>query len=429
MKYASILAGLIFTSAPLILHAQFQSGSNEEDGELLITANDTLVIQDDGVHNYTSITIQNGATLTLLPNTKNTPVIFLASGDVTIEGTLNLSGENGLSTDHPNAGMAGSEAQGTAGGYYGGRGGVAIINGGTNIATPGGGPGGGLASLNPSSFSSTGRAGTGGSHALPGGIPASNPVDPPPTYGDSRLLTLTGGSGGAGGNINVTNPTTREGAGGGAGGGAICIASSGTITVDGTIDASGGSGTSSGGFDGGGVRGSGGGAGGAVRLMANTIAGNGSVLANGGVGGFGSNATGGAGYVRFESFNISGNLPNNSNPSPSSAAPTIVSFPPDLIPTISVASIAGVPVPVDAGGRITMPDLIIPDTESNPVQIVLQTENVPDGAIITCRITQENGETLVVDSTPVASDSATASVDLDSGIGGIYTTADFNPER
>ena len=90
-------------------------------------------------------------------------------------------------------------------------------------------------------------------------------------FGTVTIIPLVGGSGGGGG-ASVNN--NRGGAAGG-GGGAILIASSGTITISGSITSRGGAGNA-------GNAGGGGGSGGAIRLIANTISGAGNLNAAGG---------------------------------------------------------------------------------------------------------------------------------------------------
>lgn len=416
---AMFLTGLLVLPLP----AQFDSGSNEEDGALNITTNTVLDLQEDGVHNYTTINVASGATLTFNRNNRNTPVIFLASGDVTIAGTINVRGADGLSDGSITNAQPGNEAQPGPGGYPGGLGGVPVANGGTGIGTSGGGPGGGQAADDPSpNPDNLGRAGNGGSHFSQGGQGDGNPNPPPPTYGDRQLLTLSGGSGGAGGNMYTTGVSSRRGQAGGAGGGAILIASSTSITVGGTINADGGNGH--GGFSdgaGGGSRGSGGGAGGAIRLISNVINVSGNLYARGG----GGRVGGGRGAIWLEAIDL--NVTVDSSPPFSTRLPSIVTFEEAEIPTIEIVSIAGEAVPDPPAGSTATPDVIIPDTTENPVEILIQTENVPDGAVVNLRIVLTNGETLLATSSPVSSGAASASVELPATVGVIYATADFDP--
>ncbi|MBN1476136.1 hypothetical protein JXA47_05235 [Candidatus Sumerlaeota bacterium] len=402
--------------------AQFDSGSTGVDGPLDIQTNTVLPVQEDGVHHYTTINVANGATLSFSPNSLNTPVIFLASGDVTIDGTVNLNGQTGRLWNDPQGALPGSEAQPGPGGYPGGIGAGEVI-GVHSFGTSGGGPGGGAAanelSLPPSG---RGTSGNGGSHFTAGDQASGNPNGPAPTYGDSRLLTLSGGSGGGGGNFYVTSDSNGHGYGGGAGGGAILIASSGTITVNGTITAKGGDGHWYVLTNGGGTDGSGGGAGGAIRLMANSITGTGSLSATGGAS---VAAKGGDGLTRLEALSITGTIAANSNPTPMTSSPTVVQLDPADVPTVRITTINGIPVPEPPSGSTTSPDVVIPGTATNPIAIGLETANVPDGAVVNLRLILENGDTLEVASSAVSSDAATASVDLPSGVGVIYATVDF----
>ena len=402
--------------------AQFDSGSAGLTA-LDVQSNMSIPLPDDGILEYTTINVANGATLTFGHNDDNTPVILLASGDVTIDGTINLNGQHGLGVNEAQAGAPGSEAQPGPGGFPGGIGAIPVFKGGSGIASPGGGPGGGAASLDPSGNGALGRAGNGGSHFSAGGIGPGNAETVAPTYGDLRLLTLSGGSGGAGGGCVITSTTDADGPGGGAGGGAILIASSTAITVNGAINARGGTGSGAAGFGGGGVSGSGGGAGGTIRLMANTISGSGSMNVTGGDGA----GAGGNGLVRLEAFSIAGNLASNTDPSPIQSPPTVMVLDPADIPTIRIDTIGGVSVVDPATGDTDSPDVTVPGATSNPVDIGIVTANIPDGAVINLRIVHLDGTITTVQSTPVSSNAATASANLNTGVGVIYASADFNP--
>ena len=48
--------------------AQFDSGSSGVDGALNIISNTTLTVQEDGVHEYTTINVANGVTLRFANN-------------------------------------------------------------------------------------------------------------------------------------------------------------------------------------------------------------------------------------------------------------------------------------------------------------------------------------------------------------------------
>jgi len=124
-------------------HAQtFESGSTGADGPFSPTANVTVTLPPNGVFNYTTVTIPSGVTVRYTPNTANTPVTILASGNVTIAGTIDVSGGRGgvgsaQTILSPNGGRGGP------GGFDGGSGanGVVTTTGGAGLG-PGGGAGG-----------------------------------------------------------------------------------------------------------------------------------------------------------------------------------------------------------------------------------------------------------------------------------------------
>ena len=168
---------------PAASSAQFTSGSNGTDGALNVAGMQgpvsfdpvaqSLDADDDGVYHFTTITIGAGTTVLIRADrprlVEGRPVIWLASGAVSIEGTVSLDGENG----HHNSSVARRSIPG-AGGFGG-------TAGGAN-ATGGGGPGGGLTSnTNGNSW----RAG----HTLVGGSGAGGQ-----SYGNVFLMPLIGGS-------------------------------------------------------------------------------------------------------------------------------------------------------------------------------------------------------------------------------------------
>lgn len=401
--------------------AQFSSGSNGSDGALNLTESTTLPVPPDGMFNYTTINIAEGVTLGFDAGTRNLPIIMLAQGDVTINGTIDLRGANGRDRFHPLAGAPGNEAIPGPGGGHGGIGGISPADTGvqaTAIGTSGGGPGGGAAANDSSPINNLGRYGNGGSHIIAGGVGFGNPNPAAPRYGDYRLITLSGGSGGSGANINTTFATESKGPGGGAGGGAILIASSGNITVNGTIDARGGEGVGATGFSGGGTGSSGSGAGGAIRLMGNTVGGSGNLDARGGSTG----VAGGNGMIRVEALSHAGALMANTQPAAMASTPGILSIPPSQQPRVEIVSIGGVAVPASPGGYLNFPDVTIPDSVGNPVTIVVQGVNVPDGSLVTLRIPVANGETFSVETSPLSGGNASATLDLPDGVGAIYAT-------
>lgn len=175
------------------------------------------------VFKFTSVNIPEGVTVTFKNHPTHAPVVWLVSGSVSIEGTLNLDGQPGL------IGIDG------------------IIN-------PEPGPGG---------FRG-GAAGPDGSGAGlgPGGGAVSRSGVYRSTYGNPQILPLIGGSSGGGQN----NRTSGSGAGG-----AILIAAADTITIEGLITAHGGTAAPEHAADAG--------SGGAIKLIADQVLGSGTLNA------------------------------------------------------------------------------------------------------------------------------------------------------
>src|SRR3989441_11751010 len=93
----TIVAALIaiIATANLASAQTFSSGSTGADGAFSPTANITVTLPPSGVVNYTTVNIPARVTVKFTRNTANTPVTVLASGDVTIAGTIDVSGAAG----------------------------------------------------------------------------------------------------------------------------------------------------------------------------------------------------------------------------------------------------------------------------------------------------------------------------------------------
>ncbi|MGH9782906.1 MAG: hypothetical protein ACRD88_01870, partial [Terriglobia bacterium] len=214
------------------------------------------------------------------------------------------------------------------------------------------GPGGGTPGLLPAIFSGDG-----------GGAPGSF----------ATLTPLYGGAGGGGG----VGTTTQNGPAGAGGGGAIVIASTTQITIQAT-----GSATANGGA---GLTpciwtGAGAGGGGAVRLVAPSVTNQGTVQAKGG----NASCVGGGGYgytgrIRIECSTCSvgttdpvASVSNTLGPITAASTPPLVS-----LPTLLISTVGGVAVPASAAGSHAAPDLTIPATTTNPMNVTLIANNVP----------------------------------------------------
>ncbi|MEK7717754.1 MAG: hypothetical protein AAB322_08405 [Pseudomonadota bacterium] len=386
----SIAKGLIVSISLLFLLSNgasaFNSGSTGADGAFNPTTNTEVTLPADGKLNYTTVNIPTGVTVTFKKNATNTPVYILATGDVTIAGTISVNGTDGSGI---------FPGKGGAGGFDGGLGGTPVVE--SNPALPGGkglGPGGG----NPGSvstntdYSSGGGAGGGfGSNGTDGGgyttyvLPATGGG----TYGNAKLLPLICGSGAGGGAGSGVSSYSFTGGAGGGGSGAILIASSGTITVTGSITANGGKGANSGGSYGGG---GGGGSGGAIKLMANTITGNGTISAIGGAKGTttylsGHGGAGGSGRIRFEANTVT--MTSTTTPAYAYSYPSTVFV--TNIPTLTITSVGSVNVPASPSGKYGSPDVTLPSTTTNPVTVNVSAANIPTGTQVTVTSVPEYG--------------------------------------
>ena len=245
------------------------SGSDGSMGELVVTNTDqvtTIPLPPDGKLQYTTVTVEKGASLRFGKNPLNTPVYLLATGKVLIAGTINISGLD------PGPAINGL---GGPGGFDGGLPGIS-----GSLPTDGEGPGAGRAGLGDQRDTAPVGSGSFGSIGTSYGGNGS-------TYGNRELEPLIGGSGGGG----TGGSRSRGGSGGG---GAILIASNDSIEVSGVIVSRGGAAADYGSAYGGA------GSGGAVRLVAPKVFGSGVVDC----GWF--NEYGGMGRIRVDTFEFQG---------------------------------------------------------------------------------------------------------------------------
>jgi len=236
---------------------------------------------------YTNVTIDSGKiwTAKAWDGTVGGILVFLASGTLTVTGTISANGKGfaGGAWANQSYGDQG-DSQTTTGTYTssanggGGGGGRRETGGGADDAAGGGGGGYGAAGSN----------GTYTGYGIGGG-----------TYGNASLTSCTLGSGGGSGGGSYSG--TYAGGNGGAGGGWV-FGMAKTISITGGIQANGGAGSA--GADRGG---GGGGSGGAVLLKGQTITlGSSLVTASAGAGastGHGGNGgNGGAGRIHIDYY-------------------------------------------------------------------------------------------------------------------------------
>lgn len=406
----TLFALLLITSAPSFAESpRFTgSGSDGSDGALNLTTAGTiefdpkaLGIDKDGdnVYHFTTINIAKDVIVHLSSTYIGGPVYWLASGDVTIDGTVDLSGEAGQAYGsvprrysipgpggYPGAPPAGSDGKGL----------------------PGLGPGGGQPGDSCNNYpGATGFAAIGWSNrtSISGAGGAS--------YGNIFLVPLLGGSGGAG-----------NASGGGAGGGALMIASNSTIKISGVINSNGGNGTF-----GNNCYPSMGGSGGSIHLLAPRIEGVGSINAAGGyVPNWGVPAAS-VGRIRIETYDYA--FTGSIDPTPTRGTPyKIYTATNSPSPHLKVTTVDGVAVASNPLGSFKFPDVVISNGKTVTVQI--EAHNVPVGTVAHLRVTSENSNDQNIDSTPLAgtleTSTATVQVTLPPGFSNGLVDAQWMPQ-
>ena len=372
--HLSLAAGLAaFTSS---LFAQLSIPSDGSDGALNITGNTVIDLSQavtgnwtnnnsasagQGIYDpskwavvfkYSSVNIQAGALVTFANHLTHAPVVWLISGDVTINGEVNLDGHNaGLNyTDAAEPGP---------GGFRGG-----------TVGMSGFGPGGGYGGYPPHGYFSS----------------------LPYAYGNQQNVPLIGGSG--------DNYNGSDG-----GGGAILIAASGTININGSVHANSSSYYIN--SDYGQYYGS---SGGAIRLISGQLTGIGSIAVSGAD----------AGRFRLEATNAPGinlSLPGGVNPLTILASPfPLTLWPATNAPIVKVTTIlnanANVTAPVDPKASLGagQDDLAIATTD--PVTIGLQTSNFPTNGTVNVYIKSLSAGQTVLTANCISGDSNSANWQL-----------------
>jgi len=214
---------LFFTLLILASAAQgqsFNAGSTGADGALVLTAPGTIVFDPrtfnpplnpggDNVYHFTSVYIGKDVTVRLSSRILNSPVFWLASGPVEIEGTLDLNGDDGDRVPST-AGAGGYPGAAVRGRGYGPEGTftpniflVPLVggSGGDGGETKGGGAGGGallIASSTSISIRGVITANGGSSQGGSGGSGGSIRLVAPVIDGSTGLVSAKGGQPGGG---------------------------------------------------------------------------------------------------------------------------------------------------------------------------------------------------------------------------------------
>ncbi len=339
-----------------------------------------MTARANGIWNFTSVTVPSGVTVTFKKNAANAPVVWLATENVQINGSVDVSGGDATGTDVPEL-----VGKGGPGGFDGGVGGTRFDVSNSYPGQPGQGPGGGLPGTQPS----TDRDGKPGTFSA--------------TYGNLYLQPLIGGSGGGG----ASSGATSNGGAGGGGGGAILIASSKDIIVNGSIKSEGGlrSVTNSVG---------GNGSGGAVRLVADRVIGSGSVDVDT------------TGRIRIEGFfrALAGSTGNSI--AASGAAP-VATFAASAQGQLIVSSVAGQNVAQPPTGSLTTPDVVF--TQAGQITVTVTGTGIPNGTPVRLRITTSGGViALPAQGAPavtLSGGNATFTATVPAGTGTIQSFADY----
>lgn len=352
MKLMAIL--LLLGNAGMHALAQaFDPGSNGSYGPLNVTVSTNLDLPTNGVFHCTTISVAAGATLSFNRNPLNTPVLLLATGDIKIDGIIDVSGEDSRQL---------VEGRGGPGGFDGGKAGFAESPPGAGYG-PGGGKGG-----SPQDVVS--GAGS-GSYAF--ASPNCGSTNKGAIYGSPLLIPIVGGSGGGG-------TFGAPGYGGGGGGGAILLASKTRIILTGSsfIYARGGRGASDGGCNSG--------SGGGIRLIAPVVSGEGSLDVT-------SRGYGGAGRIRIDTLDRS-SFHLSLNPNTSASMGTMMLVAPNPAPRLDIIQAGTNAIPEGVGTPVV---LILP-FGSDPNQIIkVQARSFRKSIPIQVVLTPDNGDPIVYD--------------------------------
>lgn len=391
------LAMLLGTGAA---QAQLNNGSTGADGPFAPQANFVMDLNSMGTYdaskwavilNFTTVTIPAGVTVTFLNHWSGAPVVWLCTGDVVIDGIVDVSGHKGQPLLF---------AEGGPGGFRGGVGSQQY-----QFASAGLGPGGAGLSGDKGSGGGYGYGGSGG-----GGGAA---------YGGPSVFPLVGGSGGS---ASQTGYAANSPSGGG-GGGAILIASDGNIVVNGTIAANGGA-SIDGPYDHEGGNGSGG----AIRLLGNTVVINASSTVQA-IGKTGNNNYGAQGRIRIEG-NGPGSITVGVTPTGNTSYSEIAGTPfPPIEPKVWVQSIVANGNPYDLTGldprSVIQPassaDVQIPET-AGVITLNIQASNVDVdgggiGPPVIVRVTYSKGNAVTYTTAPLVGTVALSAVSQDVTLG------------
>ena len=337
----------------------FDSGSDGSDGPLDVTVDTTLDLPPDGVFNFTTVNVASNTTLKFNRNVLNTPVFMLATGDIVVDGTIDVSGESGTS-------VAGG--RGGPGGFDGGIPGL--------VGAPpsdGQGPGAGVAPAGSASYGTGGRS-----------------------YGSPLLVPLVGGSGGG-----ARGDPAPYGSGGG---GAILLASNTQVIVNSSASV-----LSHGGRIPIGTGTGGGGSGGAIRIVSPIVTGAGTLNVN--AEGPSSQGRGGAGRIRIDVL-LRTQMTLRLSPSTVGSLGAFMVALLDERPRLDITHVAGGDIPEGTTGPVSI--LLPIDSPANQ-PVTVQARGFTGVVPIRVVLTPDQGSSFGVDAEidMGAGDPATVTLNLD----------------
>jgi hypothetical protein len=332
-------------------------GANGSDGALSVTSNITIDLSQASpgawdsnspvpgrgvydadkwavVFHYSSVNITSG-TVSFKNNASRAPVVWLVNGDVNISntGAMDLRTEEGVGKQ-PGPG-------GFRTGHW------------NNGADVGFGPGGGA------------QSGVSGSYATLGGNTSSDL-----TYGSERIIPLIGGSGG----YNAP------------GSGAILIAATGNITVNGAIHAEAFTGS-----------------GGSIRLIADSLLGNGTVYA------YKRAGAGGDGRIEFETNATAASLVVLPVPVAGPPPNPVVLWPSAAASSTRIVSIGGITLSADPKASFNSAADAAPDISPGaPVDVIIETKNVATTSVVNLRVGPLSANASLTKATLVSGNASTA---------------------
>lgn len=347
------------------------------------------------VFKYSKVNIAGG-TLSFINHPSGAPVVWLVDGDAVGDGDVTITGNLSLNGSPETLGWQGSNTGYASGGPGGFASGFNRFTTG-QLGSAGFGPGGGHWAANGNTIVGA------GSHATTGAGSSG------PTYWAHpdalRCLPLIGGSGG----------TAFNNGAGGAGGGAILIATRGTVTLNGSVSANGGGGVSSGY----------GGAGGAIRLIADQVLGSGALFAN-------PTNQGGQGRRRIEvrtNLNLPSWVPDavSTQGGVTGGIATLWPLPANDF-KVKIVSIAGRDVPAEPLHRHTFPNTDLSLGVAGPSYVVIETQNVTSDKIVRLRVRRKSGAEAGTNGyiqIPYLSHDSTRNVDIWAGNAQLPTDVSF----